>query len=74
MPPLDGTFLQAQREWVIAICFARNAQRAGEIASLILASDACTVPFERVGGFGNEGEQEIRLISGPSEAKHGGAD
>ncbi len=38
MPPLDGTFRQAERECVIAFCFAmESAQRAGK--SVIDASD-----------------------------------
>jgi hypothetical protein len=51
MLPLDSTFRQAKREWVIAICLAGNARSAGEIASLILATDACMVLIERVGSF-----------------------
>jgi hypothetical protein len=52
MPPLDGTFLQAHREWVIAFCLARGRPQVGEKASLILATDACMVHFERVGSQG----------------------
>jgi hypothetical protein len=52
MPPLDGPFRQAEREWVIAFCLARGGPQAGEKASLILTTDACMVP-ERVGGTGN---------------------
>jgi len=50
MPPPDGTFLQAERERVIAICLARNAAGRGNRVidaakpCAALATGACIVP------------------------------
>jgi hypothetical protein len=53
MRPLDGTtWAGLKRVRHSNLLPARNDRRAGEIASLTPATAACTVPFERLVGWG----------------------